>query len=157
VKIRALSLLLAALLLPLLGVLAWEFHWRLRHELLKPQAPSPDATFVAETRSLPPARPGTAPSGVFLRGRWGWLRSLQPQLVFAGECDEVSTRWFTARRLVIECELRSGEPRLLREFVGGVVIELVVQRRFADDDHRGSALARAHPDLRTADPRRRSG
>jgi hypothetical protein len=144
VKFRAFSWLGAALLLPLLAVLAWEFHWRFRHELLKPQAPSPDAAFIAETRSLPPPTPGTAATGVYLRGRGAWLRSLRPQLVFAGECDEVSTRWFTARRLVIECELRSGEPRLLRDFVGGVVIELVVQRRFAGDERRGSALARAH-------------
>jgi hypothetical protein len=43
----------------------------------------------------------------------------------------VETRWFGARRLVIECELRSGEPRLLRDMLDGVVIELVVQRRFA--------------------------
>jgi hypothetical protein len=51
--------------------------------------------------------------------------------VFAGECDNVDARWFGPRRLVIECELRSGEPRLLQPLVRDVVLELVVQRRFA--------------------------
>jgi hypothetical protein len=114
-----------ALLLVLLG---WEFHWRYRHELLKPQAPSPDAALVAEVRSLPGSGDAT---GVFVRGRWAWLRSVQPQLVFTGQCDGVETRWFGQARLVIECELRSGEPRLLRERIDGVMIEVIVQRRFA--------------------------
>jgi hypothetical protein len=127
-KTRPLLLVCLALALLAFALLSWEFAWRYRHGLLKPQAPSPDAAVVAEVRSLPLPRNGT---GVFLRGRFGYLRSLRPQLVFAGECDQVETRWFGTRRLVIECELRSGEPRLLRDMLDGVVIELVVQRRFA--------------------------
>lgn len=121
------SLLLAALATSVL-LLAWEFAWRAGHALRKPQAPSPAGTPVAEVRGLPGPRAAT---GVFLRGRHAYLRSLRPQLVFEGECDEVETRWFGSRRLVIECELRAGEPRLLQGLVDGVVIELIVQRRFA--------------------------
>lgn len=126
-KFRLAAAIAVLLLLALLG---WEFQWRWRHALLKPQAPSPDAAYVAEVRSLPP---GAAPGdrGVFLRDAGAVLRSLQPRLVFAGDCDEVETRWFGTRRLVIDCELRAGEPRLLQPLVGDVVIELVVQRRFA--------------------------
>lgn len=121
---------LAILALLLLALLGWEFQWRWRHALLKPQAPSPDEAYVAEVRSLPP---GAAPGdrGVFLRGGGELLRSLRPRLVFAGDCDTVETRWFGKRRLVIDCELRAGEPRLLEPLVDDVVIELVVQRRFA--------------------------
>lgn len=127
-KLRIPALLVATLLLALL---AWEFQWRWRHALLKPPSPSTDQAFVAEVRSLPP---GAAPGdrGVFVRGGRAWLRSLSPQLVFAGDCDEVETRWFGDRRLVIDCELRAGEPRILQPLLGDVVIELVVQRRFAD-------------------------
>jgi hypothetical protein len=114
-----------------LALLVFEFGWRWRHELLKPHAPSPDGDFAAEVRGLPADREGPAPTGVYVRTRWAMLRSIRPVLVFAGECDNVDARWFGARRLVIECELRSGEPRLLRPLVGGVAIELVVQRRFA--------------------------
>jgi hypothetical protein len=132
VKIRASTVFAAALLLLAGALLAREFHWRIDHRLAKPQAPAPDGAFVAEVRGLPEGeRLAPYGSGVYLRGRWDYLRSLRPRLVFAGYCDEVSTRWFTPRRLVIECELRSGEPRLLQDFVEGVVIELVVQRRFA--------------------------
>jgi hypothetical protein len=120
-------LILALLSMALLG---WEFQWRWRFALLKPQAASPDGAYVAEVRSLPP---GAAPGdrGVFLRGGGELLRSLRPRLVFAGDCDTVETRWFGNRRLVIDCELRAGEPRLLQPLVDGVAIELVVQRRFA--------------------------
>lgn len=112
----------------LAALLAWEFGWRWQHTLLKPQAAAPDERLVAEVRSLPDARRST---GVYLRGRWELLRALRPRLVFLGECDEVDTRWFGPRRLVIECELRSGEPQLLQEIVDGAVIEVIVQRRFA--------------------------
>lgn len=121
---------LAAVLLLLLLPLGWEFQWRWRHALLKPPAASPDGARVAEVRRLPPGA-GPGDRGVFLREGSEDLRSLRPQLVFAGDCDEVETRWFGARRLVIDCELRAGEPRLLQPLVGDVVIELVVQRRFA--------------------------
>lgn len=128
VKIRALSAAVAVLVLLLVALLAWEFAWRWQHRLLKPQAPSPGGSLVAEVRRLPQER---QPAGVYLRRDWAMLRALQPRLVFTGECDEVETRWFGPRRLVIDCELRSGEPRLLQDMVDGVVIELVVQRRFA--------------------------
>ena len=120
-----------ALMLLVLAALAFEFGWRWRHELLKPQAHSPDEAFAAEVRALPADGKASAPTGVYLRTRWAWLRSVGPELVFAGECDNVDARWFGPRRLVIECELRSGEPRLLQPLVRDVVIELVVQRRFA--------------------------
>lgn len=129
VKIRALRAPGALLVLLLLAVLAWEFGWRWQHRLLKPQAPAPDGRLVAEVRLLPDDR--RAATGVYLRDDWAYLRALQPRLVFTGECDQVETRWFGPRRLVIDCELRSGEPQLLRDMVDGVVIELVVQRRFA--------------------------
>ncbi|RYF18081.1 MAG: hypothetical protein EOO30_04575 [Comamonadaceae bacterium] len=119
----------AAVLLVLLG---FEFSWRSAHALLKPQAAAPGGALVAEVRSLPGASPhGTGSTGVYLRRDWEWLRALRPRLVFDGACDNVDARWFGPRRLVIECELRSGEPRLLQQVVDGVVIELVVQRRFA--------------------------
>ena len=89
-----------------------------------------------------PDSPLLAPqsSGVFVRGRWALLRSLQPQLVFVGSCDNVDTRWMSRRRLVIECLLRSGEPRLLQALVEDVVIELVIQPHFAQA---GAPKARA--------------
>ena len=131
-KFRPLRLAACVLALAAGVLLAREFSWRADHRLAKPQAPSPDGAFVAEVRGLPVAEAQVAQgSGVFLRGRYDYLRSLHPRLVFAGACDEISTRWFGERRLVIDCELRSGEPRLLQDFVDGVAIELVVQRRFA--------------------------
>ena len=122
-------LAVAALALLLLG---YEFQWRARHGLVKPQAAAPGGALVAEVRSLPGTTPhGPGSTGVYLRKDWEWLRALRPDLVFDGACDNVDARWFGPRRLVIECELRAGEPRLLRQVVDGVVIELVVQRRFA--------------------------
>ena len=122
-------------LLPLLAVLALLWHevaWRRTYPLAQPAAAAPDQAFVAEVRSMPDS-PLLAPrsSGVFVRGRWALLRSLQPQLVFVGSCDNVDTRWMSRRRLVIECLLRSGEPRLLQALVEDVVIELVIQPHFA--------------------------
>jgi hypothetical protein len=131
VKFHVLRIGALLLLLATLGALAFEFTWRGRHELLKPPAPSPDGAWAAEVRGLPAERPGSSPTGVYLRTRGAWLRSVRPQLTFAGECDNVDARWFGPRRLVIECELRAGEPRLLQPLLGDVVIELVVQRRFA--------------------------
>jgi hypothetical protein len=132
VKLR---ILLVIGLLPLLAVavlVAREVGWRSTYPLQKPQAAAPDGDFVAEVRALPDS-PLLAPqsSGVFVRGRWAWLRSVQPQLVFVGACDNVDTRWMSRRRLVIECQLRSGEPRLLQALVQDVVIELVIQPHFA--------------------------
>jgi hypothetical protein len=138
VKIRALPAAGVLLLVLLVALLGWEFAWRAGHNLRKPPAAAPDQAYVAEVRALPPGRD----TGVFLRGRYAYLRSLQPRLVFTGDCEEVDTRWFGPRRLVIECQLRSGEPRLLRPMVGGVVIEVVVQRQFASGTEWGSrALA----------------
>jgi hypothetical protein len=131
VKFHAFRTAAIVLALLVLAVLAVEFGWRWRHELLKAQAASPDEAFAAEVRALPARREGPAPTGVYVRTRWAWLRSVGPELVFAGECDNVDARWFGPRRLVIECELRSGEPRLLQPLLRDVVIELVVQRRFA--------------------------
>ena len=129
VKIRA-SIVAAGLpLLLLVGVLAWEFQWRAQHDLRKPPAGAPDGAHVAEVRALP--GPASRRSGVFLRGRYGWLRSVSPRLVFAGDCEEVETRWFGPHRLVIDCQLRSGEPQLLQDVVDGVAIEVVVERQFA--------------------------
>jgi hypothetical protein len=131
VKFHVLRIAAIAGALLALALLAFEFGWRWRHALLKPQAASPDGAFAAEVRALPAARDGSAPTGVYVRTQWAWLRSIRPRLVFTGECDNVDARWFGPRRLVIECELRSGEPRLLQALVGDVAIELVVQRRFA--------------------------
>ena len=130
-KIRAFA---GVVLLLLAGVLGWEFRWRAGHEDAVGGGRLRLQQLVAEVRSVPEAQasaPGT--SGVFLRGRWAYLRAWKPQLVALGACDEVSARWFGGRRLVIECELRAGEPRLLRDSVDGVVIELVVNRRFAQN------------------------
>jgi hypothetical protein len=132
VKLR--TLLLAAAVVPLLlagAVLVRELSWRRAYPLVR-EAPAPDAAFVAELRQLPDS-PLLAPqsAGVFVRERWDLLRSVRPQLVFVGACDKVDTRWMSRRRLVIECELRSGEPRLLQALVQDVVIELVIQPHFA--------------------------
>ena len=134
VKFRPFRLLAALLLLAAGALLVREFAWRADYRLAKPQAPSPDGSFVAEVRKLP-ERLKMAPqvSGVFLRGRHDYLRSMEPRLVFVGTCEELSTRWFGERRLVIDCEQPTGDPRLLQGLVDGVVIELVVQRTFALD------------------------
>jgi hypothetical protein len=118
--------------LVLLAVAWREASWRRSYPLVKPAASAPDEAFVAEVRRVPES-PLLAPqsSGVFVRGRWQLLRSVRPQLVFVGACDNVDTRWMSRRRLVIECELRSGEPRLLQALVEDVVIELVIQPHFA--------------------------
>jgi hypothetical protein len=132
IKLRPSVLALLAAATMLLLVLAFEFRWRQAHALLKPQSAAPGGALVAEVRSLPPGAARMPDStGVYLRGEGAWLRALRPRLVFAGACDNVDARWFGPSRLVIECELRAGEPRLLRDRVDGVVIELVVQRRFA--------------------------
>ena len=131
-KIRLLPLILLLLLLAVVTLFSREFLWRADYRMVKPQAPSPDAALVAEVRTLPQGvqamQHGT---GVFLRKEGAWLRSVNPRLVFAGECDEVSTRWAGPHRLVIDCALRSGEPKLLQDVVDGVAIEVVVQRHFA--------------------------
>ena len=149
VKLR--PLLLAALVLLVLAaaaVLVREVSWRRTYPLAKPQAAAPDEAFVAEVRRLPES-PLLAPSssGVFVRGRWDLLRSVRPQLVFVGACDNVDTRWMSRRRLVIECKLRSGEPRLLQALVQDVVIELVIQSHFALGAPRMLAAWPAPPSL----------
>lgn len=128
----AVLLTLAAVVVAIAAALAWrEVAWRHNFALVKPQAPSPDSAWVAEIRKLPDS-PLLAPqsTGVFVAKRWHWLRSVHPELVFAGACDNVDARWMTPRRLVIECELREGEPRLIQALVGDVVIELAIQGRF---------------------------
>jgi hypothetical protein len=127
-----LLLFVVALLVTAAGLLANEFAWRSRYPLVQPAAAAPDGAFVAELRSMPDS-PLLAPqsSGVFVRTRWGVLGSVGAELVFVGACDSVDTRWMSRRRLLIECELRSGEPRLLQALVRDVVIELVVQPKFA--------------------------
>jgi hypothetical protein len=113
------------------AVLYREVAWRHQFALDTPGTPSPDGAYVAEARRLPDS-PLLAPrsTGVFVARRWQLLRSVHPQLVFAGACDTVQTRWMTPRRLVIECELREGEPRLLQALVDDVVVELVIQGRY---------------------------
>jgi hypothetical protein len=49
------------------------------------------------------------------------------------------------RRLVIECQLRSGEPRLLQALVEDVVIELVIQPHFAGGVPPATALRARAP------------
>jgi hypothetical protein len=128
VKFRPLLVLAGVLLVLALGVVAVrESLWRSDYRLAATAA-SPDGAWVAEVRELPANL--ALGSGVFLRRRWDLLRSVRPQLVFIGACDRVHPQWFGQRRLVIQCELRSGEPQLLRQFVGDVVIELVVDRSF---------------------------
>ncbi|MBL0426184.1 hypothetical protein [Ramlibacter alkalitolerans] len=131
-KLRTVLLIgLVPVLLVAAAVLVREGSWRRTYPLAKPQATAPDGAFVAEVRGMPES-PLLAPqsSGVFVRKRWALLRSVEPQLVFVGACDNVDTRWMSRRRLLIECELRSGEPRLLRALVEDVVIELVIQPHF---------------------------
>jgi hypothetical protein len=133
VKLRTLVLAgLVPVLLVALAVLVREVSWRHSYPLAKPQAAAPDEAFVAEVRRMPESPLlASQSSGVFVRKRWALLRSVKPQLVFVGACDNVDTRWMSRRRLVIECELRSGEPRLLQALVEDVVIELVIQPHFA--------------------------
>jgi hypothetical protein len=129
VKNRAIPVLCLLLALSAAAVLALEFRWRALHDLAREPSPSPDGAFVAEVRSLSAEQPPV--TGVYLRGRWAYLRSLQPHLIFTGECDQVDARWFGPRRLVIECELRAGQPRMLQNRFEDVVIEVVVVRRLA--------------------------
>ena len=131
VKIRALAALAVVLLLALGGLLAAEWRWRATHALVQPAAESGDGAWLAEVREVAEAQVlAEGAHGVFV-GRPGMqLRSLKPGLVFVASCDAITPRWFTPRRLVIECDLRSGEPVLLRNFVEDVVIELAINRRF---------------------------
>lgn len=130
-KIRAFNALALVLLLSLAGLLAWEWRWRATHALVQPAAGSADGTWVAEVRELPEAQVlAQGGHGVFVSRPGTALRSLKPGLVFVASCDAITPRWFTPRRLVIECDLRSGEPLLLRNFVEDVVIELAINRRF---------------------------
>ena len=130
-KIRAFAIAIAFPLLLLAALGAWEWRWRAGHALLQPPSPSPDAAFVAEVREVPEAQVLAAGArGVFVSRTDPHLRSLKPGLVFVGACDAITPRWFTPRRLVIECDLRAGEPVLLRNFVDDVVIELAVNRQF---------------------------
>lgn len=125
---RPLSLVAGIVLLLAMALVAVrEGSWRADYRIAAAD-PSPDGAWVAETRSLPAAL--QLGSGVFLRGRWDLLRSLHPRLVFVGVCDQLSTRWFGQRRLVITCEVKSGEPALLQDLVNDVRIELVVDRHF---------------------------
>jgi hypothetical protein len=131
-KLRLVLLVALVPLVLVLLALGWrEASWRRTYPLAK-EAAAPDRAFVAEVRRLPDS-PLYAPesSGVFVRERWGLLRSVRPQLVFVGACDDVETRWMSRRRLVVECQLRSGEPRLLQALVKDVVIELVIRSHFA--------------------------
>ena len=130
--------------LVLFALAARELSWRHSYPLTKPAAAAPDQAFVAEVRAVPES-PLLAPqsTGVFVRKRSALLRSLHPQLVFVGACDNVDTRWMSRRRLVIECELRSGEPRLLQALVDDVVIELVIQPHFAAAPAAPALTARA--------------
>jgi hypothetical protein len=131
VKFRALIALVLALLLAVVALLAWEFRWRATHELVQPPAASGDGAFVAEVRAVPEAQVvAQGAHGVFVTRAGPGLRSLKPGLVFVAACDAITPRWFTPRRLVIECDLRAGEPVLLRNFVEDVVIEIAVNRRF---------------------------
>ena len=64
---------------------------------------------------------------------WRILREAFPEARFR---RQVPLRHFIAdfashrARLVIECDLRAGEPVLLRNFVEDVVIELAINRPF---------------------------
>jgi hypothetical protein len=131
VKIRVLAAFAAVVLLALGGLVASEWRWRATHALVQPATASGDGAWLAEVREVPEAQVlAEGAHGVFV-GRPGLqLRSLKPGLVFVASCDAITPRWFTPRRLVIECDLRSGEPVLLRNFVEDVVIELAINRRF---------------------------
>ena len=127
-KIRPFPVLAGLLLVALALVAVREASWRAGYPATGTAAASPDGAVVAEARTLPDRlHLGT---GVFLRRRWALLASLHPRLVFVGDCNELDLRWFGERRLVIRCDLRSGEPALLQDLVDDVRIELVVDRHF---------------------------
>ena len=129
-KFRPLPIVAGVLLLAAALLAFREFRWRAAYPLAPANAetPSPDGAYVAEIRELPQSL-GLG-SGVFLRGRGDILRSLKPRLVMVGSCEQLSTRWFGQRRLVVTCVVRSGEPAVLQELVNDVKIELVVDRHF---------------------------
>jgi len=128
VKFRPFPVLAGLLLVALVLVAVREASWRAGYPATGLTAASPDGAVVAEARKLPdPLHLGM---GVFLRRRWHVLASVHPRLVFAGDCNELDLRWFGERRLVIRCEVRSGEPALLQDLVDDVRIELVVDRHF---------------------------
>jgi hypothetical protein len=152
VKIRVLAALAGLLLLLAASVLAWEWRWRAGHPLAQAATPSPDGAFVAEVRTVPEAQVlASGARGVFVSRSGAQLRSLKPGLVFVAACDQIAPRWFTPRRLVIECDLRAGEPVLLRNFVDDVVIELAINRQFGRHEPAPPALSVA------ADRARRAG
>jgi hypothetical protein len=128
VKFRLLPVLAGVLLAGAALLAVREASWRAQYPEAGAGTPSPDGAYIAETRGLPTSL-GLG-SGIFLRHRWDVLRSLHPRLVFAGSCEQLSARWFGQRRLVITCEVRTGEPALLQDLVDDVRIELVVDRHF---------------------------
>jgi hypothetical protein len=128
VKFRPFPVLAGLLLVALVPLGVREASWRAEYPAAGVVAASPDGAVVAEARKLPDRlHLGT---GVFLRRHWNVLASLHPRLVFAGDCNELDLRWFGERRLVIRCDVRSGEPALLQDLVDDVRIELVVDRHF---------------------------
>jgi hypothetical protein len=128
VKFRLFPVAAAVVAIAVAVVAVREGAWRSNYPLQTEGTASPDGAWSADVRGLPGSL-GLG-SGVFLRKRGEVLRSLHPRLVFAGSCDPLSTRWFGQRRLVITCEVRSGEPALLQDLVDDVRIELVVDRHF---------------------------
>lgn len=127
-KFRPFPVLAALLAIAVAVVAVREGSWRSNYPLVAEGASSPDGAWSADVRGLPGSLGLGA--GVFLQRRGEVLRSLHPRLVFVGSCEPLSTRWFGQRRLVITCEVRSGEPALLRDLVDDVRIELVVDRHF---------------------------
>lgn len=124
------AVVLLALLL-LLGTALVEALWRLEHPPADPEAGSRGGGYVAEVRFLPEDSPVRYGRGVFLRPSGALLLSAQAELVFAGHCASMVTRWLSAQRLRIHCELTEGEPWLPEAAVDGVEIEVVLQRRRA--------------------------
>ena len=105
--------------------------WRMDHAPGDPKAASQSGSRAAEVRFLPEGSPLPYGKGVFLRPRGALVLRWQAQLVFAGRCGAMATRWVAPDRLRIHCELLEGEPWLPRTHVDGTEIEVVLQRKRA--------------------------
>jgi hypothetical protein len=126
-RMRVAALVVASLLL--LALAGTEFLWRLDHPLAQPAVVSPNGFKVAEARFMPEGSSVPYGVGIFLRSRWAVLQSLQSEFAFGGYCGNLSARWPSDQRLVVQCEIREASPRVPAPVVQGTAIEVDVRRK----------------------------
>jgi hypothetical protein len=125
-KIIAIVIVVAAVLLG-----AWELAWRYTHPPAQVDGWSGSESHSVEVRRLPRSD-SESPSGlgVYLTPRTTLLHPLQSELLFAGDCSTMGTRWTSSRQLQVLCELApSGkEPYRPRDSVDGITLKFVILR-----------------------------